>query len=191
MIYCQIVLRWMSLDLTDDMSTLVQVMAWCCQVTSHYLSQCCPDPCRHMTSLGQELNLCWIVLINCLSITPVYTWDPNLVITVPADTLAPGNARPWAGTVIMTFKLELSSSKFLWLLIKSYDFCGQDEVIQNGQRDLMKPHGTWSVNSSPPGKKWLPFHRRYFEMHFLNEKFSILIKISMKFVQLTTTQHLV
>ena len=27
-------------DLTDDRSTLVQVMAWCRQATSHYLSQC-------------------------------------------------------------------------------------------------------------------------------------------------------
>ena len=32
----------MSLDLTDDKSTLVQVMAWCRQATSHYLSQCWP-----------------------------------------------------------------------------------------------------------------------------------------------------
>ena len=33
-------LRWMPWDLTDDKSTLVQVMAWCRQATSHYLSQC-------------------------------------------------------------------------------------------------------------------------------------------------------
>ena len=32
----------MSLDFTDDQSTLVQVMAWCCQATSHYLRQCWP-----------------------------------------------------------------------------------------------------------------------------------------------------
>ena len=32
--------RWMPWDLTDDKSTLVQVMAWCRQATSHYLSQC-------------------------------------------------------------------------------------------------------------------------------------------------------
>ena len=31
---------WMPLNLTDDKSTLVQVMAWCCQATCHYLSQC-------------------------------------------------------------------------------------------------------------------------------------------------------
>ena len=35
-------LRWMPWHLTDDKSTLVQVMAWCRQATSHYLSQCWP-----------------------------------------------------------------------------------------------------------------------------------------------------
>ena len=35
-------LIWMSLDFTDDQSTLVQVMAWCHQATSHYLSQYWP-----------------------------------------------------------------------------------------------------------------------------------------------------
>ena len=39
-IYCEIATRWLPLDLTDDKSTLFQVMAWCCQATSHYLSQC-------------------------------------------------------------------------------------------------------------------------------------------------------
>ena len=34
----EIALRWMLLDLTDGKSALVQVMAWCRQATSHYLS---------------------------------------------------------------------------------------------------------------------------------------------------------
>ena len=38
----EIALRWMPLNLTDDKSTLVQVMVWCRQATSHYLSQCWP-----------------------------------------------------------------------------------------------------------------------------------------------------
>ena len=38
----EIALRWMPLDLTADKSTLVQVMAWCRQATSHYLSRCWP-----------------------------------------------------------------------------------------------------------------------------------------------------
>ena len=37
---------WMPQGLTDDMSTLVQVMAWCRQATSHYLSQ---SWCRFMS----------------------------------------------------------------------------------------------------------------------------------------------
>ena len=41
-IACEVALRWISLDLTDDKSTLVQVMAWCRQARSHYLSQCWP-----------------------------------------------------------------------------------------------------------------------------------------------------
>ena len=36
-------LRWMPRDFTDDKSTLVQVMAWYRQATSHYLSQCWPS----------------------------------------------------------------------------------------------------------------------------------------------------
>ena len=35
-------LRWMPWHLTDDKSTWVQVMAWCHQAASHYLSQCWP-----------------------------------------------------------------------------------------------------------------------------------------------------
>ena len=45
----EISFRWISLDLTDDKSTLVQVMAWCHQATSHYLSQCWP---RSMSPYG-------------------------------------------------------------------------------------------------------------------------------------------
>ena len=37
-----IAFRWMPLDLADDKSTLIQVMAWCRQATSHYLSQWWP-----------------------------------------------------------------------------------------------------------------------------------------------------
>ena len=40
----EIALRWMPQDLADDKSALVQVMAWCRQATSHYLSQCWPRP---------------------------------------------------------------------------------------------------------------------------------------------------
>ena len=45
-----------------DKSTLDQVMAWCRQATSHYLSQCCQSSWRHMASLG--LNELTIYVLN-------------------------------------------------------------------------------------------------------------------------------
>ena len=46
---CKIALRWMPLDLTDEKSTLVQVMAWCRQAARLYQSQCWP---RFMSPYG-------------------------------------------------------------------------------------------------------------------------------------------
>ena len=37
---CDIALRYMPQNLTNEKSTLVQVIAWCRQATSRYLSQC-------------------------------------------------------------------------------------------------------------------------------------------------------
>ena len=48
-ISCKIALRWMPLDLTDDKSTLVQVMDWCRQAINHYMSQWWP---RFMSPYG-------------------------------------------------------------------------------------------------------------------------------------------
>ena len=48
-ITCEIALKWMSVNLADDKSTLVHVMAWCRQATSHYLSQWRP---RSMSPYG-------------------------------------------------------------------------------------------------------------------------------------------
>ena len=37
---CKIIVTWLPQNSTADKSTLVQVMVWCRQATSHYLSQC-------------------------------------------------------------------------------------------------------------------------------------------------------
>ena len=42
-ISCEIALRWMLLNLTDDKSALVPEMAWCRQAPSHYPCQCWPS----------------------------------------------------------------------------------------------------------------------------------------------------
>ena len=48
-ICCEIAIRWMTLDITDDKPILVQVMAWCHQTLSHYLNKCWP---RSMSPYG-------------------------------------------------------------------------------------------------------------------------------------------
>ena len=50
----------MLLYLADDKSILVQVMAWCRQATSHYLSQC-GDLSRHMALLGPSELMLWLL----------------------------------------------------------------------------------------------------------------------------------
>ena len=42
-ISCEFPLSWKLMNLTPNQSVLVQVMAWCPQATSHYLSQCWPS----------------------------------------------------------------------------------------------------------------------------------------------------
>ena len=50
-----------------------------------------------------------VELMACLQM--VHTQDTHLIITVPADALAPNGARPSAGTVTIA-KLPLFSTKF-------------------------------------------------------------------------------
>ena len=70
----EIALRWMPLDLTDNKSTLVQVMAWCRQ--AHCLSLCGLDICHWMVSpgLNELINGC-----KC-----GYRMDQRHFIIVPA-----------------------------------------------------------------------------------------------------------
>ena len=50
----EMALKWMLLDRTQDRSTLVQVMAWCRQATSHYLCQCWPRPISPCGATGLQ-----------------------------------------------------------------------------------------------------------------------------------------
>ena len=66
----EIALKWMPQDLTDDKSKLVQVMAWCHQATSHYLSQCWP---RSMSPYGvtRPQRVKWEIKIRKRNITSI------------------------------------------------------------------------------------------------------------------------
>ena len=79
------VLRWMPQDLTDDKSTVVQVMAWCRQATSLYLNQCWPrSPTPYSVTRPQ-----WV---NSTSAGTGILWENNTntkLNTKAADALAP------------------------------------------------------------------------------------------------------
>ena len=96
-ISCELALRWMLLDLTDDKSTLVQVMAWCRQATSHYLSQCWP---RSLSPYGVTRPL-WV---NCSS-----TWQYSCNIAVLSH---------WQGRV--DYKFNPLGAKFFRVNINIY-----------------------------------------------------------------------
>ena len=81
-ISCETVVRWMSLDLSGDKATLVQVMAWCHQTTSHYLANVDPDLCRHMASLNRHESgtlLIRLVLIVAVGWVRIISFHLNLL----------------------------------------------------------------------------------------------------------------
>ena len=65
---CVIAFRWMPEDLTNENPTLVQVMAWCRQAPSHYLSQCWP---RFMLQYGVT-RLQWVRCLEMHLQKPTY-----------------------------------------------------------------------------------------------------------------------
>ena len=86
-------LRCMSLDLIEDKSTLVQVMAWCCQATSHYLSQCW---LRSLPPYGvtrpqwvKKISI-WVRSWRCSS--PNASWFCCQLIAKPGNKTVP---QPW------------------------------------------------------------------------------------------------
>ena len=85
-ISCETALIWMSLDFTDDQSTLVQVMAWCCQATSHYLSQCWPRTLSSYGATGPQ----WV---NSLRINDAI-WHHRSVRLGRDDDLLPADSKP-------------------------------------------------------------------------------------------------
>ena len=87
-ISCDIALIWMSLGFTDDQSTLVQVMAWCRQATSHYLSQWWP---RSMSPYGVTRPQ-WVKITATSSTSNIsdfllYLHNPIIINTAPSHYL--------------------------------------------------------------------------------------------------------
>ena len=94
-ISCKMVLKWMPMDLTDSKSTLVQVMAWCRQATSHYMSQCWP---RSLSPYG-VIRPQWVK-------NPVI---PTMPASYPCIMVWPSDTR----VRVMTLTLALTFSSVL------------------------------------------------------------------------------
>ena len=67
----EIALRWTPLDFSDDKSTLVQVMAWCRQATSHCMNQCWP---RSLPPYGVTRPQCVKISLGWM---PYMATDPS------------------------------------------------------------------------------------------------------------------
>ena len=75
----EIALWWTSLDLSDDKSTLVQVMAWCRQATSHYLNQCWPRSLLpYGVAMPQWAKVNSLQLIQIMKTCKFHRWVRNL-----------------------------------------------------------------------------------------------------------------
>ena len=71
-----------------------------------------------------------------------YVWDPDFIITVAADALAPVSARSSAGTVLTT----KSDMPCFAIMIPNH-LSTPDDVIHNGRWNLEKSRDTSGINA--------------------------------------------
>ena len=109
-ISCELALRWMPLDLIDDKSTLVLVMAWCRQAPSHYLSQCWP---RSLSPNGitrpQWVNPCHPELF--LSMIKIYLHFPVFLSAEMAQEIEV-LPRGWQGPIYPAYMVLIPECLF-------------------------------------------------------------------------------
>ena len=84
---CEIAPRWILLNTFDDQSSLIQVMAWCRQETSHCLIQFWSDLSHYMSSLGYNELTHWC---NAL-LASAYAVDTLCVTFVMESSISKGN----------------------------------------------------------------------------------------------------
>ena len=127
---CEIALRWLSLDLADDKSKLVQVMAWCRQATSHYLSQCWPRSLspygvtgpqwvKRLISCNKSQDSAWFLLLQFLL---------NVKLPLlPVIAQCPLGTEPLCEAMIDRLVINISLNS-IWQLVISDLQCGTDLI---------------------------------------------------------------
>ena len=120
---CEIALRRMSLDLTDEKSTLVQVMAWCRQATTHYLSQCWP---RSVSPYA---------VIRPPTFKKMHIWKYEWKILSQPQCLK---------AVVLTAFIVSNDNTNIWLLLFFHEISNFDTVTDNWfETYISKPDGEW------------------------------------------------
>ena len=127
-ISCEIALIWMSLDFTEDQSTLVQVMAWCRQATSHYLSQSWP---RSLLPYGVARPQC--VNSDCFSILV------SLGLSLPTNTFPKifQNHKSETTSIYITQQAMISPDLFLlhiWYLLHITKMFPQINIVYDHRK---------------------------------------------------------
>ena len=90
-ISCERALMWLSLDVIDNKSTWVLVMAWGCQTISHYQIQCWPGSSTPQ-GITRPQWVKWYTLVLsiwCVLLPVIITWDYYTYMVVPS---LPNNA---------------------------------------------------------------------------------------------------
>ena len=112
----EIALRWMSHNLTNGKSTLVQVMTWCWKATSHYQNQCWP---KSMSLKYGDIRPWWVEASYCFTISATimnqldkHTTHITWVLTWQTEFLSPLVLIPRFALLIST--TNLSTLQFTW-----------------------------------------------------------------------------
>ena len=122
-VYKEIALRWMPQVLTDGKSTLVQVMAWCCQATSHYLSQCWP---RSMSPNGVTRPQ-WVKVLNFrpTSVIAAEMTEHMLISSGQSCSMTVGGRQSW------TRMLPVCTSSTCSVFAAAFTFNENNMLSQN------------------------------------------------------------
>ena len=96
-------------NLSDDKSTLVQVMAWCHQATSHYLNQCWPrSPTPYGITRPQWVNTNWLSKVSHVSWSNI-----NLPKMSPLRNSSTDFQK---STQVLKFQIECTCLSGKWIL---------------------------------------------------------------------------
>ena len=148
-------------DLTDDRSTLFQVMAWCRQAPSHYLSQCWPRslPPYSVTRPNWVNAQCWCIWLPEDGCYDLLLWLCSLMLRI--STCWCGQESPvMVVTVNYSHQSGVLSEPLTWSLLSEQHPCCLSTHWQI-HCTLAISHGHLSSNDSQCSRKSFMVHQTF------------------------------